>query len=246
MFTAHFLRVQCSRHKKRRMQIFTFYIFIHFIYTQGRCRGHSVMLVVIIYVFIYLNVTLALWDCGHVTWDTVAPPSSMFEIYYRYTRMVQTASFCSLKSAHPTFFFEIAGFWFWHFYIGCLIYFIILPSNQISISNEASDKPVIMVMLWIWLAQLLFDPSGLSSAGSVRMSFELLDSGGNRKNGRALVVVQILCMSPAKQPCGLSYMSCTCKVYLCVCVSSIFSSHTLRVPINTLMYLCVCCFLSSF
>ncbi len=49
--------------------------------TLGVCREHSVILVVIIYVFIYLNVTRALWDHGNVIYEMqwpIQPPYKRF------------------------------------------------------------------------------------------------------------------------------------------------------------------------
>lgn len=95
-----------------------------------------------------------------------------------------------------------------------------------------------MEMLYIWLAQWFALPRWICSDELWVTGFEV-----NRKNGRALVV-QILCMSPAKQPSGLSYLSCTCKDYMCVCPAS--SLHTLHVPLNTLSMCVFAAFLVVF
>lgn len=99
-----------------------------------------------------------------------------------------------------------------------------------------------MLIMWSWRCRTwhLFDPSSCNSlfpAGSVRMSFEFLDSRWIIRMPKFSYFCEYNAC-PAKQPSGLSWLSCTCKDDLYVCPVSVLSTHTL--PLFTLsMYVCV-------
>lgn len=202
------------------------YIFTSFICTRGVCRGHSVILEVIIYVFILFKCnpgSMRSRSCD--IWDTVAPSTSMKEIYYRYTQMVRTTSSCSLKFAHSVI---------WESWI------LLFAFKSILKSNEASDKSVLMLITWSWrcctsdwLNDLLF------LAGSVRTSFGLLDSRWIAKTAELS-----LCKYYAwvQQSNRLVCPICHVRVkIICVCVQHLLFTHSMSLLTH---FLCVCSLLS--
>lgn len=94
-------------------------------------------------------------------------------------------------------------------------------------------------MLCIWLAQLLFDPSGFSSAGSVRTSFELLDSGWIVK----MAELSLLCKYYAWVQQSNRVVCPTCHVrvkFICVCVCP--ASSLVTHSVSLLTHWCICVF----
>lgn len=106
-----------------------------------------------------------------------------------------------------------------------------------------------MLIMWSWRCRTwhVFDPSGCDSlfpAGSVRMSFEFLDSRWIIRMPKFSYLCEYNAC-PAKQPSGLSCLSCTCKDDLYVCPASSLLTHSLFSHFLC-MCVCVCCFHSCF
>lgn len=125
------------------------------------------------------------------------------------------------------------------FYSGCLIYSIIL---QISASSEVSDKPVVVLITWSrasdWLSFCLTHLA-FSSAGSVRTSFELLDSGWIVK----MTELSLLCKYYAWVQQSNRVVCPTCHVrvkFICVCVCP--ASSLVTHSVSLLTHWCICVF----